>query len=357
MSTASAASAFAPADIPRTRIATGVQIVTVVALALAMALYFWIDSRYPSLLKKLHAGHSVKVAGTLSFDAILPVKPDMPLATRIGRTTVNWLYTNRVGMSFGIGFGAALLTLLPMFARRRFQSSFANTVLGVAAGTPLGVCANCVAPIGRGLAQSGASPNTVLATMISSPTLNVIVLTMAFSLFPLRIAILKLVTVGVLLALVPFLAPKEEPAFFCTIPQSPRPGAAIVAYFKNLAKLLAITLPFMILAGFLGAVSAELWPASSLPLHVSLVGIVAIALIGTFLPVPMAFDVAIAFVLMSRGVPTPYVVTLLCTLGVFSIYSAFILERTFSWKTASRMFAAVMVLGVVAGLTTAALHW
>ena len=357
MSTASAAPSFASADSSKPRRATAVQVATVIALALAMALYFWIDSRYPSLLKKLHAGHGVKVAGTISFDALLPVKPDMPLATRIGRTTVNWLYTNRVGMSFGIGFGAALLTLLPLFARRRFQSSFANTILGVAAGTPLGVCANCVAPIGRGLAQSGASPNTVLATMISSPTLNVVVLTMAFSLFPMRIALLKLATVIALLALVPFLAPKEEPAFSCAIPQTPSAGAAIVAYLKNLGKLIAITVPLMVLAGFLGAVSAELWPATSLPLQVSVIGIVAIALIGTFLPVPMAFDVAIAFVLMSRGVPTPYVVTLLCTLGVFSIYSAFILERTFSWKTATRMFAAVMVLGVAAGLTTAALHW
>ncbi len=38
-----------------------------------MALYFWTDSRYPALLKKLHSGSSVKVDGALSFDAKLPV--------------------------------------------------------------------------------------------------------------------------------------------------------------------------------------------------------------------------------------------------------------------------------------------
>ena len=69
------------------------------ALAIAIAVYFWVDSRYPALLKKLHKGKSIQVAGALSFDALLPIKPAMPLSTRIGYTTVNWMYTNRVGMS------------------------------------------------------------------------------------------------------------------------------------------------------------------------------------------------------------------------------------------------------------------
>jgi len=352
-SSASAAPSYAVADTPRRSAVTTAQIVTVVFLGLAIALYFWVDSRYPSLMKKYHAGHAVKAAGTISFDAILPVDPKAPLTTRIVRTTGNWLYTNRIGMSFGIAFGAVLLTLLPMFSRRRFQSGFANTVLGVAAGAPLGVCANCVAPIGRGLVQGGASPNTALATMISSPTLNVVVLAMAFSLFPLPVAITKIATVLALLALVPWFSPKPEPAFACEIPPSAGAGSAVVLFLKNLGKMIAITLPFMILAGVLGAVLSEVLPSSSLPTHVSIIAIVLVALIGAFLPVPMAFDVAIAFVLMSRGVALPYVVTLLCTLGCFSIYSALIVGKSLSWKTAGKMYGTVAGLGIVAGLVTA----
>src|ERR1700761_1210321 len=102
-SSASAALPFAVAEGKKKVVVSTAQIVTVIALGLAMALYFWIDSRYPSLLKKYHAGHGVKAAGAISFDAILPVDPKAPLTTRIVRTTGNWLYTNRIGMSFGIG--------------------------------------------------------------------------------------------------------------------------------------------------------------------------------------------------------------------------------------------------------------
>jgi C4-dicarboxylate transporter len=90
-------------------------------ISLTIALYFWIDSRYPALLKKLHSGKGIQTKGALSFDALMPVTPAMSLMTRIGHTTVNWMWTNRIGMTFGICFGAAMLTLLatlPVFASR-----------------------------------------------------------------------------------------------------------------------------------------------------------------------------------------------------------------------------------------------
>lgn len=65
---------------------------------------------------------------------------------------------------------------------------------------------------------------------------------------------------------------------------------------------------------------------------------------------PMAFDVVIAYVAMARGVPLPYVATLLCTLGIFSIYSFGILGKTISSKIAAVVYGAVACLGVLAGL-------
>ena len=334
------------------------QVVIALLLALGIGSYFWIDSRYPALLKKLHSGASIKTSGVLSFDAKLPVTPQMPLTTRIGRTTVNWLWTNRIGMTFGLCFGAALLTLLPLLPKRRFRSAAANTALGAVTGVPLGVCANCVAPIGQSLFQGGASSNTVLATMISSPLLNVVVLTMAFALFPLRVALVRLAVPLVLLLLVPWLAGNVQPATAanCDVPSAGWRVPTTVTlkqYLKNLAKLALTTVPFMILAALLGALVAEAIPAQDIPTRVSLLGIVLVALAGTFLPVPMAFDVAAAFILMTRGVPLPYVVTLLCTLGAFSIYPLLIVGRSMSWRIASRVFAAVMTLGIVAGVGTA----
>jgi len=357
-------STVAPAslDVPlSSRNSARVPIVVAILLALGIASYFWVDSRYPSLLKKLHSGTAIKTSGVLSFDAKMPVTADMPLATRIGRTSVNWMWTNRIGMTFSLFFGAALLTLLPLMPRRRFQSAAANTAIGAVTGVPLGVCANCVAPIGQSLYVGGASATTALATMISSPTLNVVVLTMLFALFPPGVALVRVAAPLILIALMPWLTRSEQllPPVACDVPASgwllPVSGT-LRQYAKNLLKLAVTTIPFMILAALLGALVAELIPAHDIPAHVTFVGIVLVALAGTFLPVPIAFDVAAAFILMTRGVPLPYVVTLLSTLGAFSIYSVLIVGRTMSWKTAARVFGAVMVLGILAGVGTAVLR-
>ncbi len=339
------------------RKALRVPIVIATLLALGIASYFWIDSRYPALLKKLHSGAAIKTSGVLSFDAKMPVASTMPLATRIEHTTINWMWTNRIGMTFSLFFGSAVLTLLPLLPRRRFRSAAANTALGAITGVPLGVCANCVAPIGQSLYEGGASSATVLATMISSPMLNVVVLTMVFALFPSGVALLRVAVPLILIALVPWLVGQTKTVDVqCQVPSAgwliPATGT-IRQYGKNLLRLAATTIPFMILAALLGAIVAELIPSQAIPMHVSLVGMVLVALAGAFLPVPMAFDVAAAFILMSRGVPMPYVVTLLCTLGAFSVYPMLIVGRTMSWKTAARVFGAVMALGILAGLGTA----
>jgi len=77
----------------------------------------------------------------------------------------------------------------------------------VAVGTPLGVCVNCAAPVAKGMHDGGARLETTLATMFSSPTLNIVVLTMLFSMFPLYLVVIKLtLTLTFILVVVPLLA-------------------------------------------------------------------------------------------------------------------------------------------------------
>ena len=64
----------------------------------------------------------------------------------------------------------------------------------------------------------------------------------------------------------------------------------------------------------------------------------------------MAFDVAIAYIALTRGVPLPYVVTILCTLGIVSVYSLSIVGKSISWKFAVAAYATVAALGTAAGL-------
>ena len=100
----------------------------------------------------------------------------------------------------------------------------------------------------------------------------------------------------------------------------------------------------------LGEHEAALQNALTAPVTVA--GIVLVALIGAFLPVPMAFDVVIAYLAMTHGVPLPYVVTLLCTLGIYSVYSFTVVGKTISWRVAAAVYGAVAVLGVLSGVAT-----
>ena len=60
------------------RVRIGLSAALAGVLALAIAGYFWVDSRYPSLLKKMNAGKAIHISGGLSFDALIPVTPQMP---------------------------------------------------------------------------------------------------------------------------------------------------------------------------------------------------------------------------------------------------------------------------------------
>jgi uncharacterized membrane protein YraQ (UPF0718 family) len=331
-----------------------------IILMIAIAGIFWVDSRYPALMKRYHAGSQVKAAGALTFGVVYPVDRNMPFATRIWRTTINWLDANRVGMTFSFLFGPAALTFLATLRRRRTNSRWLNAVLGAFAGMPLAVCSNCVAPIARGMFAAGMSTESVLATMFASPALNIVVLAMSFALFPASVALLKLATVLLLiLVFAPLVAGRQQfqdAVIACPVEVtvSETWGQALLsialAYKKSFWYVFRIAFPLMLLAAVLGALVVELLPAQALIAQVTLRGIILVALAGAFLPVPMAFDVAIAYVAMTRGVPLAYVVTILCTLGIVSVYSLAIIGKTISWKIAAAAYAAVAALGTLAGL-------
>ena len=333
-----------------------------VILMVAIAGIFWVDSRYPALLKRYHAGTQVKAAGALTFGTVYKVDRTMPLSTRVWRTTVNWLDANRIGMTFSFLFGPAALTFLATLRRRRTNSRYLNALFGAAAGMPLAVCTNCVAPIARGLYASGMSTESVLATMFASPALNVVVLAMSFALFPAPIALLKVATVLFLIfVFAPAVALRQgpsAPAVACPIeiPVSETWREALVStarsFIKSFWYVFRVAFPLMILAAVPGAVVIELLPRQALVAQATFGGIILVAVVGAFLPVPMAFDVAVAYIAMTSGVPLPYVVTILCTLGIISVFSLSVVGKTISWKVAAAAYAIVVALGILAGLIT-----
>jgi uncharacterized membrane protein YraQ (UPF0718 family) len=333
------------------------ELIAAAIVALAIASIFWSAQRYPALLKKLHAGSGVTVKGAISFDALLKVTPEMPAPKRVARTATNWLWTNRFGMYFALPFGAAMMTMLGQMSRpKRFESAASNIVCGSLAGMPAGVCTNCATPIAQSLLIGGASTRLTLAAMISSPSFNPVVVAMAFVLFPWKLAVARVIVPALLLMLLPLLVKEREAAPVglkmpdVSEPANKRLWRLVQSYLRNLLRLTLVTFPWMLLAAVLGAAAVEMIPAYGTKLPVSGLGIVAVAIFGTLLPVPMAFDVALSWVLYRAGVPVPYVAALLCTLGVVSVYSLMAMGQQLGRAVAVRLAATVAVLGSLAGL-------
>lgn len=341
-------------------------------LLLYIAFNFWGGSRYPALNDKATMGGETKLEDTLSFEVVLESQEGDPVYKRIAYSTVNWVNTNRQGMTFGVLFAGAFLTFLSMLRRRSFKGSYANALMGFVIGSPLGVCVNCAAPIAKGLHSAGARLETTLTTMFSSPTMNIVVLTMVFSVFPFYMAMTKVIaTLIFILLLIPlmcrYLFPEETLATYEQVnaidisPEKPlvenwTEAALNTAreFLKNLWFIVIRTVPLMFLAGFLGAVFTTLVPLDSfIGNEYTFIGLLLVSLVGVFLPVPIALDVVLASALMASGLPIAYVMALLFTLGTYSVYPFMIIWRSISLKLAVVLYLTVAAIGMI---TAHAIH-
>ena len=130
---------------------SGKRLVFAVLMIGLLAFLFWTGSRYPALDEKAMMSGAIQLEDPISFEAVYPIADGMPVAERIVKSTVNWIDTNKKGMTFGVLIAAAFLTLFGYLQQRSFRNGFANSALGLVVGAPLGVCVNCAAPIARGL--------------------------------------------------------------------------------------------------------------------------------------------------------------------------------------------------------------
>lgn len=351
---------------------------------LFLCLIFWFSSRYPALDSKAIMEGSTNFQG-IGFEHVFSFSEDAPAYEKIALNTLNWIETNRNGMTFGVLFAAALMLLFSLLENLKFKHPFLNSIMGMLIGFPLGVCVNCAAPIAQGVYKGGGKAETALSMMISSPTLNIVVLTMTFSIFPLYMAILKvLLSIVVILIAVPliarvFLAKKTtvvtdeieqqladkaispfEVEYKESLPTNNIADAFVwflKAYWKRLWYIIKKTVPLMFLAGLIGNIFIHYLPWEILggignfnPLGTNLLIMLAIAVVGVLLPVPMAFDIIVVSVLMAAGLPPLFAMVLLFTLGSFSIYSFFIVWQTFRLKLALSLAFVIILLSVGGGL-------
>ncbi|MGH6924138.1 MAG: permease, partial [Propylenella sp.] len=349
----------------------GKRFVLALLLVSALAAYFWTQSRYPSLDEKAMMSGAIQLEDTISFEAMLPILPEYPLWKKIVYSTANWIKTNKQGMTFAVFFAAAFLTMLGYMQRRSFKNGFANSFMGLFIGAPLGVCVNCAAPIAKGLYKGGARAESSLSMMIASPTLNIVVLTIALSIMPFYMVVMKVgLSLSVILVAVPIICrflpegqlqvpeARREAVILPSVSDPPIGENAIWAlvrflgdYAVNLWFIVWTTVPLMFVAGFLGAVVATLLPAELLAqASFGVVGLVLASIVGTFLPLPIGLDVVASGALLGGGVAHGYVMALLFTLGSFSVYSFFIVASSISLRAAWLLAGVICAFGIVAGV-------
>jgi uncharacterized membrane protein YraQ (UPF0718 family) len=389
-----------PVEATRTRRPFDLRIPITLCVIAVLCGFFWVGSRYPSLQGKASADPNEALSTPLGFERFFPEPPADQRLRHIGWTAVEWGITNRQGMTYGLLLAAAMMTILPLLRPRR-GGKLAGALQGMVIGTPLGVCVNCAAPIAQGMIKGGGRVETALATLVSSPTFNVIVLGIVFTLFPWYLAALKVLAgVFIVLVVVPWLARlAERPGWSRPQPvearlpglylfqkleallgtpelasggaEAPPRGPAralgwvVLHYFRNLGRVLVTALPLMLVAGLLGAILVEALPWNVLN-HVSRVEggaanaavLLLAAVFGVLLPVPMAFDVVVCSVLLGAGMPVQVVAVLLVTLGSYSIYAWSLLGTTLSWRVGSLAAAAILGTGVLTGAVAGVVdHW
>lgn len=343
------------------------RIFVLLAFAVAVLALFWFGSRYPSLFHKAQSLGHHEVSSFIWTEEILRLPANPTFIDRVVASIANWIWSMRIGMSFGLAIGALFHTVFQFYPPKLGGNLYLNTLKGIITGAPAGVCVNCAVPIACGITRGKANIESALSFMFSSPTLNFVVVSMIFTGLPLAYGIVQYTLVALLLLvfvpLIVHIYNKSQPAQAegavgaCAIPlgnkecdkslvETAREVGAI--YGNNLWHLIKSAVPLMLGAAMISAVVMELLPLQAIFSHVNFLAVAGLALVTVLLPIPIALDVIVAQQLYAHGVPAPYVMLFLSTLGTFSILPMSYLWTEVSKKLAVGLYALFVTLGIIA---------
>ena len=319
-------------------------------------LFLWF-SRIPDLQVKAFSDPSDVFNGLLTHDPYFNLNKKDPWWILLGKHILNWLYANYKGMCFGIFLGGAAKSLFRYLHLQKNRGPFSNAFMGLVAGIPLSVCVNCAAPIMKGALASGRKA-FALSMMLSSPSMNFIVITMLFSIFPLYLVLPKIlfnfIAVLIIIPLITRYVDHPTKTSFPGKEFSKTEENWLEALNQTLKKIFADvsfifirTAPLMLLAAIFASILAllfQIYKFQSIPVDWLTLSVVAI--IGILLPVPIAIDILLAGAFFSIGMDTNVVLILLYTLGISSIYSLSIIWKALSARWALSIFISLFTLAM-----------
>lgn len=346
--------------------------VIMVAVGLLLLGLFWFGSRYPQLFSK--AEHVGQALPSMAYSSeLISTAVDAPVWLRILAATVNWLDSMKIGMTFGVLFGALLHTVLRYYPLKIGKNLYLNSLKGALVGMPMGVCANCAVPTACGVTRGNGRVEVALGFLFSSPNFNPVVVMMTFMALPLAMSVTKYaILLLVILVVVPSLIrwlERDKPLQILTVGDEgkscaitlPPPddcqerftavfGELARDFGKNVWMLLKPTITLMLLASVVSAILLVLIPWDSLLSDLTPLKLAVVTLVSVFMPVPITLDVMFAGRLQQQGVPPGYVMMFAMTLGTYSIIPTIYLWREVSKRLAVSLFVFFLVLGWVLGL-------
>src|SRR5438105_1024959 len=345
--------------------------IIMVGAAIVLLGVFWFASRYPQLFRK--AAHLGQALPSMAYSSqLIAVAADAPVWQRILAATVNWLDGMKIGMTFGVLFGALLHTALRYYPLRIGKNLYLNSLQGALVGVPGGVCANCAVPLACGVTRGNGRIEVALGFLFSSPNFNPVVVMMTFMALPLAMTAAKY---AVLLLLILVVVPtfirwleRDRPlpvlsgiddAATCAVQFLPQDceesfASAFSALARDFGKhvwmLFKPTIMLMLVASVVSAMLLVLVPWHTLLSEITPLRLAIVSVISTFMPVPIALDVMFAAELQQQGAPSGYVMLFAMTLGTYSIVPSIYLWREVSKPLAVSLFALFAVVGWVLGM-------
>src|SRR6516165_4385276 len=175
--------------------------IIMVGAAIVLLGTFWFASRYPQLFSK--AEHVGQALPSMAFSSeLIHLAEDAPVWQRILASAVNWLDSMKLGMTFGVLFGALLHTVLRYYPLKIGKNLYLNSLKGALVGVPGGVCANCAVPVACGVTRGNGRVEVALGFLFSSPNFNPVVVMMTFMALPLAMSITKYAILMIVILLV-----------------------------------------------------------------------------------------------------------------------------------------------------------
>lgn len=248
-----------------------------------------------------------------------------------------------------------------LFGRLRGRSPLGQSALSAVAALPTMMCTCCTAPLAVALRRRGAPMGAVASYWLGNPVLNPAVLVFLALTLPWQFVAARFVW-GVLLVvgsgvLVARLASPGSPEG--AVPgdiAGPVPGPLWRRSRDAAIRYLAILIPeYLVIVLVTAWLTPWLADFTGIDRTAARVGLVLVALVGTALVVPTGGEVPVIAGLLAAGVGRDVAGVLLITLPALSLPSLVLVRRAFSLRVKGALVIAVVVAGLGAGLTLAAL--